>query len=83
MTLKVGDALKQKHFKKDFEVQQKYNAGTKKPSYLVSVDGTKYLITRQGNCQPKRCGSACCKFFAIGGLGDLGYLSNFVDKSES
>ena len=86
MELKKGYVLKQKDFKGDVKSLGVYDIKENYVSYKLLIDGKRYLVTREGKCDYKKCNSACCKIFAernhtySDGEEGYNYLKGFSDK---
>ena len=52
--------------------------------YELEYNGKKYLVRRDGNCEPDVCGSACCKFKSDYGLTEnqIKYHLGFGEKTK-
>lgn len=49
-----------------------------KETYIIPIDGRKFLILREGKCDYKKCKNVCCKFFLING--NYKFAGCFFDK---
>lgn len=50
--------------------------------HVIKLDNKKYMIQREGKCEPEKCGSICCKFFHLGSIKKKDYENNFGEKAH-